>query len=192
MLDKKNKGLGLRLLRELKRMLSFKLCSKKPKLSWHISRHFIKDTWFQKTRIFHAFDVIFKVVLPAQPLISKWPGKNHFTTRSWYGMKGLNQPPFNLIVSVFLVTYSFMYWPENINSQAYKKIMWNKETPMILCPKTWPNTNLNLPDVWPATTWLYKSPGSLYLKWGKQICLPYKIAAGIKWRHGKEAFCNAP
>lgn len=71
MLDKKKKGPDLRLLRELKRMLSFKLCSKKPKFSRHIFRHFIKDMWFQKTRVFHAFDVIFKVVLPAQPLISK-------------------------------------------------------------------------------------------------------------------------
>lgn len=28
-----------------------------------------------KDMVFHVFDVIFKAVLPAQPLISKWPGK---------------------------------------------------------------------------------------------------------------------
>lgn len=40
-----------------------------------------------------------------------------------------------------------------MKSQAYKKVMWKKETPMILCPKAGANANFNLPDVSPATTW---------------------------------------
>lgn len=31
---------------------------------------FEKGMWFQKTHIFHVFDVLFKVLPPAQPLIS--------------------------------------------------------------------------------------------------------------------------